>query len=129
MNTLSELRAKLALWGAFRNDVEMPLSVTPEEGLPLISCNYEEKTQHIISYLPHSLKDIITAYDVQQHWLHKGKLKEVNDERIDNSAFNHALSSTPQHKRVWLAKWNSVFCGMGKHLDRWRDQTRSMCPH
>ena len=56
MNTLADLRAKLELWEAFQNDVEMPLSVTPEDDLPLISCNYGHKTQHVTSYLSHFLK-------------------------------------------------------------------------
>ena len=104
MNTLTDLRKNLALWETFQNDIETHLSVTPKEDLSLISCNYGDKTKHITSSLSHSLKDIITGYDVQQYWLRKGKLEEVNDEKLDASDFKYALSNTPQHKRVWLAK-------------------------
>ena len=88
---------------------------------------YGDKPQNITSYLSHSLKDIIIGYDVQQYWLRKGKWEEINDERVDSSAFKHVLSNMPQHKRLWLAKWNSRFCSVGKNLSRWRDQTHSIC--
>ena len=64
----------------------------------MISCNYWDNPQHITSYLSHSLKDIITGYDIQQYWLRKGKWEEGNYERVDTSSFKHALFDTPQHK-------------------------------
>ena len=107
----------------------MPLLVTPGKDLLLMSCNYGDKTQHITSYLFHSLKEIIIGYDINQCWLRKGKWEEGDDERVDTSVFKHGLSNAPQYKRVWLEKWNSGFCGVGENLARWRHQIHSMYLH
>ena len=87
-----------------------------------------EKIQRVTSYLCHSLKEIITYYDIQQHWLRKGKWEDGDDERVNTSAFKHSLSNVPQNKRVWLAKCNSRFCGLGKNLARWKDEKNRCLP-
>ena len=116
MNTLADLKTKLVLWEEFQNDIEIYLTVTPEEDLPLISCNYVDKNQHVTYYLSHSLKDIITGYDIQQYWLRKGKWEEGNTERVNTSAFKNAISNAPRHKRVSLVEWNSGFFGVGNNI-------------
>ena len=50
-----------------------------------------------------------------------------NDE-FDTEAFYHAGRNIPMNLQLWLPKWSCGICGVGKWLERWKDQIHSKCP-
>ena len=63
---------------------------------------------------------------VMNYWQHKGK--KVEDPNFDAKAFRHTSRNMKLGLARWAAKWHSGICGVGKWLERWKEQEHSKCP-
>ena len=62
-----------------------------------------------------------------KYW--KGNDKDhVVHENFDREAFMHAGRNIPNHYQIWIPKWSCGIYGVGKWLERGKEQTHSKCP-
>ena len=61
------------------------------------------------------------------YWKTHGKAF-LDQEGFDKELFLHAGRNAPIHQQIWLPKWSCGICGVGKWLERWKDQNHSKCP-
>lgn len=126
LNVLADVKAKLALERHLHYG-GTPLHISyMHNTLPSLSITTNGKTTQIVSKLGRSLHYHISAERIRNYWQHKGK--KVTHEDCDRKAFNHASQNTSQGFARWNTKWQCGICGVGKWLERWKDQKHLKCP-
>ena len=94
--------------------------------LPPIYTSYGNTKIMIVSNLKKRLKKHIHRTDILEYWKHHGK--PIDNPNISIETFHHAASNIPCYLRLWITKWSSGICGVGKWMLIWKEQTHSKCP-
>ena len=95
--------------------------------LPVIKIGYNDKNVTIASKLRKRLKNHIATERILKYWSEHRKEFVLND-NFDQESFLHAGRNITQQHQLWLPKWSCGICGVGKWLERWKEQTHSKCP-
>ena len=118
--------AKIALWRHIDSNAGTIQMEQLRFAIQPITINYNGTTTTIVSNLRKRLKHHIAQQRSLQYWDEQGK--QVAHEDFDKVAFTHAARNIPLHLQTWITKWSCGICGVGKWLERWKDQNHSKCP-
>ena len=126
LNMVADAYAKVALWRSLDNDTEQPNMQQLRQAIPALQVTYHNRTTIIVS----NLRKRLTHYIAQERMLHYWRESETFGHRheFDKEVLTHAARNIPIQLQIWLPKWTSGICGVGKWLARWKDQNHSKCP-
>jgi len=128
LNILADAYAKMALWKLINNYDGHVLNIDQiKNAIPAIRVDYSGKETYIVSNLRKRLKNHIAQERILNYWKTHGKAF-LDQEGFDKELFLHAGRNAPIHQQIWLPKWSCGICGVGKWLERWKDQNHSKCP-
>ena len=82
----------------------------------------------ITSHLRNNVYNTLTTPTTTEYWLRKLRIPDVYNTSIAWDEIASAFSSLPTSKQIETVKWTSDFCGTGKNLQRWKEQSHSACP-
>ena len=86
--------------------------------------------EHVGSELINTcLSSSITASNIRSYWLHKSFFNDISKSTIDWTVSQQSSRLLPSNMQLWLSKWNTGMCGVGKWLGRWKWQDHADCPH
>ena len=123
---VADAYAKVALWRHIENEgetVELPQLYS---ALPPIKISYLGQNTTIVSNLRKQMTNHIARERILDYWYSQDR--PVRHEHFDKDVFLHAGRNAPINRQRWLTKWSSGICGVGKWLERRKDQTHSKCP-
>ena len=119
LNMVADSYAKIALWrhieinGGTQHMNQLQYALQP------ITINYKGNKTTIVSNLRKRLTNHIAQQRILHYWSEQGK--QVAHEEFDKTAFMHAAKNIPIQLQIWITKWSSGICGVGKWLERWKD--------
>ena len=79
----------------------------------------------ITSHLAKTIKKIISKHRILKYW--SSHNRDISNELIEVSVFQHAAKNLPIWQQRWLLKWSYSMCGVGKWLKCWKYQNHSKC--
>ena len=82
----------------------------------------------ITSSLRQNLYTAITRTNTRDYWRQKHNLPADASDSVAWTSLTRAFKSLSPPKQIETVKWNADFCGTGKNLQRWKEQTHSSCP-
>ena len=82
----------------------------------------------ISSHLKKTLYSKLTEKPTREYWIKKMKIPPTAAPSTDWKSLSTAFQSLPTPRKTEIVKWNSEFCGTGKNLHRWQEQSHSNCP-
>ena len=126
LNMVADAYAKNALWQHIASNGTVIHMDQLHNAIPSITINYNKHKITIASNLKKRLKNYIAKERILQYWHDHDK--PVRHESFDMEVFTHAARNVPLHQQRWLSKWSCGICGVGKWLERWKDQNHSKCP-
>ena len=126
LNMVADIYAKISLWRYIEQEGKTFQMKQLNNAIPAIKVAYGGKDIYIASNLRKRLKLHLSQQRILQYW-HDHNKQTMHDE-FDVKVFKHAARNTPLHLRLWLSKWSCGICGVGKWLERWKDQNHSKCP-
>lgn len=126
LNMEVDLHAKAKLWDHIGHGNERILLTPISKSLAPISISHGGVTRIIPSHLKKQLRKFIARQTMLEYWqIHE---KQVRNEDVDMEVFHHAARNLSPYRRRWLTKWSTGICGVGKWLQRWKEQPHSNCP-
>ena len=84
--------------------------------------------EYVVSKLSKTCTDSILSINIRKYWQQKRFFTEHSKSSIDWLVARRSSSCLPLYKQVWLSKWTTGICGVGKWLQRWKWQPHSDCP-
>ena len=90
--------------------------------------NTDGGKEFVGSSLTKTCKDSIFSTRIRNYWQRRGFLSATNKHSIDWLVSQKSSKCLPLHRQIWLSKWNTGICGVGKWLQRWKWQPHSDCP-
>ena len=126
MNVKADELAKAFLWETIENGEFLLHIPDLPNSMPTLSVTVNNERKDVHSKTVRTLKNIIATARSTRYWVKHGR--PIHDVRVDMEALQHATKNTPTWNKRWLSKWQSGICGVGKHLQRWREQNHSRCP-
>ena len=126
LNMVADMYAKVALWRQIEGGGESITLPQLHSALPSIKIESHGIVTNIVSNLKKRLKLHIARERIHEYWHEQGR--PVRHEGFDEEVFTHAARNVPVHRQRWLSKWSCGICGVGKWLERWKDQSHSKCP-
>jgi ribonuclease HI len=81
---------------------------------------------HISSKLQNTLEHLITQRTLRTYWETKHNIVGRQKRYVDWEVSNKSAKS--YKRKIWLAKWESGICGVGKMLKAWNYQNHDHCP-
>ena len=126
LNMVADAYAKAALWSHVATDGQQVNMSQLQNALPSVTTTYNGKRTTIVSNLRKRLGHHLAHERILQYWHDHGK--PVQEETFDTAVFTHAAKNVPLRHQRWISKWSCGICGVGKWLERWKDQNHSKCP-
>ena len=129
LNIDADRFAKNRLQQAILNH-DQPIHPTAiNQSIPVIHFNHYNNNRYantyIYSHVAKTLKHLIAQASSIKYWV--SQRKDINHRFVHKESFLHAARNVPLWQRRWLSKWSSGICGVGKWLQRWKDQPHSKC--
>jgi hypothetical protein len=75
-----------------------------------------------------TIYDLVHSPAAKEYWKQKDKLTTVIIEEVNWDAVKVAMAETKRSRRVFISKYTSIMCGVGKFMQRWKLRTDSACP-
>ena len=126
LNVLADADAKILLWEYIISHQPPPLLPMVHKCLHPVSIEFQGSFMTIHSRLKRNLCNHIAKMQGLRYW--NTKHKKIQHYDTDLEAFTHAARNVPLWQHRWLSKWQCVMCGVGRWLERWKDQPHSKCP-
>ena len=126
LNMVADSYAKIALWRNIESNGREQQMEQLHHAIQPITIEYKEYKTTIVSNLRKRLSHHISQQRILHYWKEQGK--QVDNDNFDKLAFTHAARNIPIYLQTWITKWSSGICGVGKWLERWKDQPHSKCP-
>ena len=126
LNMVADAYAKVALWRKIENDLLTPNMTQISKAIAPLYISYSGTKTMIASNLKKRLSHHIAQQQTIQYW--KQHNKPIQDNQFDMEVFTHAARNVPLYQQRWLTKWTCGICGVGKWLERWKEQSHSKCP-
>ena len=125
-NVMADSLAKQANQSQVDQSLVANLPLYKELGPVYITTSQYSKK--ITSSFRASLYNELTNPQTKTYWLHKLHIPEAFSSTISWDAISSAFGTLPTTKQIETVKWTSDFCGTGKNLQRWKEQSHSSCP-
>ena len=126
LNMVADAKAKVALWEHITEGNQPTQYTSISNALPALYTKFGQDNTMIVSNLKKRLRHHISTHTILQYWEENNK--QVYHENSDMAAFHHAAKNIPLHLQRWITKWSCGICGVGKWLERWKEQPHSKCP-
>lgn len=93
-----------------------------------VRVSIDQQFTKISSNLRSNLYKEITKSQTEDYWVKKLKIDQEGKTLVDWDQMDKSFSSISIERQKEVVKWNSEFCGTGKNLKRWKEQSHQRCP-
>ena len=90
--------------------------------------NLQGTREPVCSNLSLTCTNMLSSDRIRNYWQSKHFFTEATKRSIDWEVAKRCSKSMTMTKAVWISKWNTGICGVGKWLERWKWQAHSDCP-